>query len=79
MSKVWLFGYIDTCWECSGGAHLYGPYASEELAYEALEIYLRSPRNSWDTTRDWRVFAEEIHSCPTPTKALIDLYRVDDD
>lgn len=79
MNKVWFVGYRQSCWECNGSVFVLGPYATEQLADEALERYLRNPAWTFESGKDWRVFSEEVRTMPDPLQALDTLYGYEED
>lgn len=71
---VWFAGYGVDDWEHN--SRIYGPFISEDVAYQAIEVWYRN--KYYNVKTDWQVFSREVEDgssgCP-----LIDINWRDDD
>lgn len=63
MLEVWFAGREVDAWEPY--ADFYGPFSSEDAAYQAIEVFMRT--HSARIYNDWQVFSREVSDgtdCP---------------
>lgn len=75
MSEVWFAGHEVYAWEPY--SEIYGPFVSEDAAYQAIEVFMRT--HSARIYDDWQVFSRELEDGNSTCPLINTVWRDDDD